>query len=211
VDNAAAALSTLTKLTLSFNNILDEGATFLAETLKLQTLPSLKNLRLVNCDISDDGFVALVSALEENETLETVDLEMNNYTDEGFLALASGLPNIKGLRQIDFSWKTSDPSVTQALLEGFRKNTSLHDVNILDCGHGKLSQELSFLMYRNKFSRLLQDSDTDDRESLGLWSRALGSVATRPDVLFHVLTSKAGLIRATPDDDSKKRKRDDSE
>jgi hypothetical protein len=42
----------------------------------------------------------------------------------------------------------------------------------------------------------------------GLWSRALGSVSTRPDVLFHVLTSKAGLIRATPDEDSKKRKRD---
>jgi hypothetical protein len=70
---------------------------------------------------------------------------------------------------------------------------------------------LSFLLYRNKFSRLLQDSDTDDRESLGLWSRALGSVATRPDVLFHVLTSKAGLIRATPGEDSKKRKRDGSE
>jgi Ran GTPase-activating protein (RanGAP) involved in mRNA processing and transport len=211
LNNATATLSTLAHLNLNCNPILDEGATFLAETLKLQTLPSLKNLRLVNCDISDDGFVALVSALEENETLETVDLEMNNYTDEGFLALASGLPNIKGLRQIDFSWKTSDPSVTQALLEGFRKNTSLHDVNILDCGHGKLSQELSFLMYRNKFSRLLQDSDTDDRESLGLWSRALNSVATRPDVLFHVLTSKAGLIRATPVEDSKKRKRDGSE
>jgi hypothetical protein len=64
---------------------------------------------------------------------------------------------------------------------------------------------------RNKFSRLLQDSDTDDRASLGLWSRALGSAATRPDVLFHVLTSKAGLIRANPSEDSQKRKRDDSE
>jgi hypothetical protein len=189
----------------------EQGANFLAEALKLQFLPSLKNLRLINCDISDDGFVALVSALEENEILETIDLEMNNYTNEGFLALASSLPNMKGLRQIDFSWKTSDPSVTQALLEGFRKNTSLHDVNIFDCEHGKWSHELSFLMYRNKFSGLLQDSDIDDRESLGLWSRALGSVATRPDVLFHVLTSTAGLIRATPVEDPKKRKRDASE
>jgi hypothetical protein len=77
--------------------------------------------------------------------------------------------------------------------------------------HGKRSQELSFLLYRNKFSRLLQDSDTDDRESTGLWFRALGSVATRPGVIFHVLTSKAGLIRATPGEDSTKLKRDDSE
>jgi hypothetical protein len=72
-------------------------------------------------------------------------------------------------------------------------------------------QELSFLLYRNKFSRLLKDFDTDDRESLGIWSRALGRVATRPDVLFHVLTSKAGLIRATPGEDSNKRKREGSE
>jgi hypothetical protein len=98
-----------------------------------------------------------------------------------------------------------------ALLEGFRKNTSLHEVNIVGYAQSKWWQELSFILYRNKFSRLLQNSDTDDRESLGLWSRALGSVATRPDVLFHVLTPKAGLIQATPGEDSKKRKRDDSE
>jgi hypothetical protein len=72
------------------------------------------------------------------------------------------------------------------LLEGFRENTSLHEVNIVGYEHGKWSQELSFLPYRSKFSCLLQDSDIDDRESFGLWSRALGSVATRPDVLFHL-------------------------
>jgi Ran GTPase-activating protein (RanGAP) involved in mRNA processing and transport len=211
VDNATLAFSTLTHLNLSCNSILDEGATFLAETLRLQTLTSLKDLGLLGCDISDDGLAALVSALEENETLQVVDLESNDFTNEGYLALASSLPNIKGLRQIDFSWAPSSvPSVMPALLEGFRNNSSLHEVNIVGCEHGKWSQELSFLLYRNKFSRLLQDSDTDDRKSLGLWSRALGSVATRPDVLFDVLTSKAGLIRATPGEDSKKRKRDDS-
>jgi hypothetical protein len=183
----------------------------LAETLRLQALPSLKCLRLINCGISDNGFVALVSALEENEILETIDLKDNAFSVQGYLALTSSLPNIKGLQQIDFSWTTSDPSVMLALLEGFRKNTSLHGVNIVGCEPGKWSQELSFLLYRNKFSRLLQDSDTDDRKSLGLWSRALGSVVTRPDALFHVLTSKAGLIRATAGEEPKKRKRDDSE
>jgi hypothetical protein len=109
------------------------------------------------------------------------------------------------------SWTASDPSVMPALLEGFRKNTSLHKADIQGCENGKWSQELSFLLYRNEFSRLLQDSDTDDRESLGLWSRALASVATRSDVLFHLLTSKAGLTRTTPGDDSNKRKRDDND
>jgi Ran GTPase-activating protein (RanGAP) involved in mRNA processing and transport len=212
VDNATAALSTVTHLSLSDNLLLDEGASFLAETWRRQTLPSLKCLQLDNCGISDDGFAALMSVMEENETLETVTLENNAFSVQGYLALASSLPNIKGLRQINFSLSTTDPSVMSALLEGFRKNTSLHEVSVVEDEPGKdWLQELSFLLYRNKFSRLLQDSDTDDRESLGIWSRALSSVATRPDVLFHVLTSKAGLIRAIPGSDSNKRKRDDSE
>jgi hypothetical protein len=211
VNNATAALSTLTHLNLSGNCVLDEGASFLAETLT-QTLSSLKCLQLRGCGISDDGLVALMSALEENETLEYLDLECNTFNVQGYMALASSLPNIKGLSQINFSWTTSDPSVMSAMLEGFRENTSLHYVNIEGGVHSKeWCQELSFYSTRNKFSRLLQKSDTDDRASLGLWSRALGSVATRPDVLFHVLTSKAGLIRATPREDSKKRKRDGSE
>jgi hypothetical protein len=154
---------------------------------------------LTECRISDDGILALMSALEENETLEFLDLDNNAFSVQGYLALASSLPNIKGLRHIDFSCMTSDPSVMPALLEGFRENTSLHEVNIAGGEYDKeWLQELRFLLYRNKFSCLLQDSDADDHASLGLWSRALGSVATRPDVLFHVLTSKAGLMRATP-------------
>jgi hypothetical protein len=198
-------------LNLSFYNLLDEGAISLSENLRLGVLQSLKSLGLIDCAINHDAFVALMSALEETETLETIDVKRNYFTDQGYLALASSLPNIKGLRQIDFTWSTSYPSIMPALLEGFRNNTSLHEVNIAWCDQrGNWSQELSFLLYRNKFSRLLQDSDTYDRESLGLWSRALGSVAARPDVLFHVLTSKAGLIGATPCEDSNKRKRDDS-
>jgi hypothetical protein len=121
------------------------------------------------------------------------------------LALASSLPNIKGLRRIDFFYiTTSNPSVVPAMLEGFRNNTSLHEVNIAG---RDWSQELSFLLYRNKCSHLLEVS-----ESLGLWSRALDIAEMRPDVLFHVLTSQTGVIRIlTPGEDSSKRKRNDSE
>jgi Ran GTPase-activating protein 1 len=213
VDNATVALSAVTNLDLSYNSIRDEGATFLAEMLRLQTLPSLTHLRLIQCRISDDGLLALSSALEEDKTLEYLDLDGHTFSARGYLALASSLPNIKGLRYFDFPCTTSDPSVMSAMLEGFRENTSLHEVNISECGreHGKWLQELSFFLDRNKFSCLLQESDTDDRASLGLWSHALGSVSMRPDVLFYVLTSKAGLIRATPSEDSNKRKCDSSD
>jgi Ran GTPase-activating protein (RanGAP) involved in mRNA processing and transport len=212
VDNATIALSTVTHLNLSENSVDDEGAIFLAETLRLQTLPTLKYLQLDTCGIFDVGLVALMSALEENETLDELDLLKNTFSVQGYIALASSLPTIKGLRHITFSWMTSDPVANSAMLEGFRENTSLHGVNIVGGMHVTgWWQELRFFLCRNRFRRLLRDSDTDDRASLGLWSRALGSVATRPDVLFHVLTSKAGLIRATPREDIKKRKRDDSE
>jgi Ran GTPase-activating protein (RanGAP) involved in mRNA processing and transport len=211
INNATAALSTVTHLNLSHNPMFGEGATLLADTLRLQTLPSLKCLRLQGCRIGDDGLAALVSALEQNESLEEITVVDNYFSARGYLALAASLPNIKGLRDINFKWTTSDPSVMPALLEGFRKNTSLHEVNIDGCEPGEWSKELSFILYRNKFSRLIKVSDTDDRASLGLWSHALASVATRPAVLFHVLTSKAGLVRAKPGTESKKRKRDDNE
>jgi Ran GTPase-activating protein (RanGAP) involved in mRNA processing and transport len=133
VDNATVALSTLTELDLSYNSVPYEGATFLAETLRLQTLPSLKCLLLIGCGISDIGLSALVSALEENETVEVVELDDIYFSVRVYLALASSLPNIKGLRQLDFLLTTSDHSVMPALLEGFRKYTCLHEVNIVGC------------------------------------------------------------------------------
>jgi Ran GTPase-activating protein (RanGAP) involved in mRNA processing and transport len=46
----------------------------------------------------DDGLVALMSALEENESLEYLDLKDNAFSVQGYMALASSLPKIKGLR-----------------------------------------------------------------------------------------------------------------
>jgi hypothetical protein len=195
--------------------LLDEGgATLLANALRLQTLPILKCLSLDACRVGDDCFATLVPALEQNESLEIFSLGGNYFETPGLLVFAASLPNIKGLRQINLSWTYDYPSAMPALLEGFRKSTSLHEVNIGGFGPGKWSKELSFILYRNKFSRLIQDSDTDNRGSLGRWSHALVSVATRPVVLFHVLTSKAGLVRAKKPKsgkESKKRKHDDSE
>jgi hypothetical protein len=66
VDDNVAVVKTLTKLRLSGNRIRCEGATILANALGDNAMPSLKQLQLGYCDIGDDGFVALVSALEQN-------------------------------------------------------------------------------------------------------------------------------------------------
>jgi hypothetical protein len=93
------------------------------------------------------------------------------------LALASSLPSIKGCGKSTFH--VSDiPSLSHAAFEGFRKNTSLYNVVITGYEHDKWSQELNFSLYRNKFSRLLQDSILTIVHRR-LWSRALGSVEGR--------------------------------
>jgi Ran GTPase-activating protein (RanGAP) involved in mRNA processing and transport len=61
-------------------------------------MPSLKQLELDACGIYDDGVVALVSAMERNESLQLLSLKGNHIGERGFLALAESLPNIKGLQ-----------------------------------------------------------------------------------------------------------------
>jgi Ran GTPase-activating protein (RanGAP) involved in mRNA processing and transport len=119
------AVKTLTHLCLSGNFVKCEGATILADALGRNAMPELKRLDLNWCGIDYDGFVALVSALEQNTSLQIVNLQRNRFGERGFLALAESLPNIKGLQQITISAYGGFPLTTLPfLLEGFRKNTS---------------------------------------------------------------------------------------
>jgi hypothetical protein len=214
VDDNVEVVKTLTELCLTGNPIGSIGVTLLADALGRNAMPSLKQLDLNYCGIEDDGFVALVSALEQNASLQILSLARNNFGERGFMALAQSLPNIKGLQQIDFTANASFQSTLPLLLEGFRKNTSLVKVvkvaiDIAGCENMELSQELKFLGHRNRFTPLLKASDPlDASPQLGIWSRALAKVATEPDVLLHVLRNKPKLVGSAAGS-SKKRKRDD--
>jgi Ran GTPase-activating protein (RanGAP) involved in mRNA processing and transport len=211
IDNGVEAVKTLTKLRLSENPaIRSEGASILADALEHNAMPSLKRLYLISCGIEDDGFVDLVSALEQNTSLQIIDLKHNDFGERGFMALAKSLPNIKGLQEIHFTANASFQSTLPLLLQGFQKNTSLVEVNIDVAGfrhRGEWLRELQFLGQRNRFTPLLKASDPPTTSpQLGIWSRALTKVATEPDVLFHVLRNKPKLVESAGG--SKKRKRD---
>jgi hypothetical protein len=130
VDDNVKGVKTVTKLCLMFNLIESEGATILANALGRNAMPDLKQLDLEGCGILDDGFVALLSALEQNTTLEVLNLKSNYFGKRGFTALAESLPNIKGLQQITFTGYAYFQSTMSLLLEGFRKNTSMVKVAI---------------------------------------------------------------------------------
>jgi Ran GTPase-activating protein (RanGAP) involved in mRNA processing and transport len=214
VGDHVEVMKTITKLCLSRNLIRSEGVTILANALEDNAMPSLKHLQLANCGIRDDGFGALVSALEQNTSLQILDLKNNTFGERGLMALAESLPNIKGLQKINmFDLCVCGPSTELLLMEGFRKNTSLVEVERDSTDFlREWSQELRLLGLRNRFTPLLKASQPPGSASpqLGIWSLALAKVATEPDVLLHVLCNKPKLVRPRADvDDSNKRKRDD--
>jgi Ran GTPase-activating protein (RanGAP) involved in mRNA processing and transport len=198
VDDNAESGKTLTKLCLTHNPVRSEGATILAVALRRNALPSLKRLGLNYCGIYDDGFVALVSSLEQNTSLQILNLQGNDFGERGSMALAESLPNIKRLQQISFTVNASSQSTLPLLLEGFRKNISLVKVNLRYGGlqvNWDWYQELKFMGQQNRFTPLLKASDPPNTSpKSGIWSQALAKVAIEPDVLFHLLRNKPKLV-----------------
>jgi hypothetical protein len=179
--------------------------TILADPLGRNAMPSLKRLYLCVCHIDDDGFVALVSALEQKTCLQILNVAGNQFGERGFMASAKSLPKIKGLQLHGECELSIDPA---AIAEGLSKEHQF-TIDIAGFAHeGEWSQEMKFLGQRNRFTPLLQASHPQDASpQLGIWSRALAKVVTEPDVLFHVLRNKPKLVGSAGG--SKNRKCDD--
>jgi hypothetical protein len=199
----------LTDLQLQRNPIGNAGATFLARSLGNNALSNLTRLSLSYGDVGDDGFMALVSALEQNTSLLYLDLRNNHgFSERALLTLADSLPNIKVLQRIELTWCPGLASAMPSLLAGLRKNTSLFSFHVVGyatsavpptreitagCAGGWM-QEMERLGYRNRFLPLI--SAPEERlPPRGVWPHALARVATRPDVILEVLHSKPNLVR----------------
>jgi hypothetical protein len=198
----------ITDLDLQRNPIENEGASLLARSLGNNALPNLTRLSLHSCLIDDDGFIALVSALEQNTSLLHLDLRFNDGDSErAFLALAESLPEIKMLQRVDLSWCPGLASAMPLLLAGLRKNTSLFRFHVAysapssippttgetaRCAGGWM-QEMERLGYRNRFRPLIR-APKETLPPRGVWPHALARVAILPDVIFEVLRSKPSLV-----------------
>jgi Ran GTPase-activating protein (RanGAP) involved in mRNA processing and transport len=198
----------ITDLNLQYNRFGNEGASLLARSLGNNALPNLTRLSLYICGIGNDGFIALVSALEQNTSLLQLDLRRcTSFSERAFLALAGSLPEIKVLQGVDFDWCTGLASAMPSLLAGLRKNTSLFRLHVAGCAPslapptteetsrcaGGWMQEMERLGYRNRFLPLIR-APKERLPPRGVWSHALARVATLPDVLFEVLGSKPSLV-----------------
>jgi Ran GTPase-activating protein (RanGAP) involved in mRNA processing and transport len=199
----------ITDLDLHDNPIGNEGASLLARSLRNNALPNLTRLYLSDCRIDDDGFIALVSALEQNTSLLQLDLRHHPgaVSKRTLVALAESLPEIKVLQRVDFDWCKGLASAMPLLLEGLRKNTSLFHFRVENCAPssvpptpvatarnaGGWMQEMERLGYRNRFLPLIR-APKERLPPLGVWPHALARVAIIPDVIFEVLRSKPSLV-----------------
>jgi hypothetical protein len=198
--------------------------------LKNNTLSNLTRLYISQCRIGNDGFIALVSALEQNTSLLHLDLyHFSGFGARAFLALAESLPEIKILQRVEFDWCRGFTLALPLVLAGLRKNTSLFRFHVENRAPdsfpptseeiaryaGDWMQEMKRLGYRNRCLALIRMPEETHR---GIWPHALARVATLPDDMFQVLRSKPSLVpsedtegkeAATYNGVPKKRKRGD--
>jgi hypothetical protein len=213
-------------LDLRYNRLIGtETAILLARSLGNNALRNITRLSLSQCGIGDDGFIALMSALEQNTSLLQLDLchDIYGFSERAFLALAESLPEIKVLQRMELTWSPALASVMPLLLVGLRKNTSLFRFHVADCAHysvpptaeetarcaGGWMQEMERLGYRNRFLPLIR-APNERLPPRGVWPRALARDGMLADVIFEVLRSKPSLVPSENTEGSKEAARDTS-
>ena len=166
----AEALQTNSTLqVLVFRNVdmIDEGATALAQALK-SNLSALQTLDLRSDGIWDrmvkvKGGEALAEALKTNATLQTLDLGGNRILCEGAEALAKALKVNSSLHTLGLCDNMIGNMGAMALAEALKVNSALQ---VLDLGSNEIETGAMALAETLKSSTRLQSLDmTDNRIS----------------------------------------------
>jgi Ran GTPase-activating protein (RanGAP) involved in mRNA processing and transport len=125
-----AALSTNTNVTTFFSGgsrmmdkLGDEGARYLANTLRLNT--SITTLVLETNNISSEGAGAIADALATNTTLAMLDLTGNNIRSQGARAIADALATNTTLAMLDLTGNNISSQGARYLADTLRLNNPL--------------------------------------------------------------------------------------
>jgi hypothetical protein len=113
----------VTDIDLHLNDIGDEGASALADALKVNT--SVKTINLGCNRIGNEGAAALADALKENMSLTTIDLASNGIGDQGASVLADALTVNTSVTSINLDSNTIGNQGATALADALQVNTSV--------------------------------------------------------------------------------------
>lgn len=199
--NERLATSSCVEIDLSFTKETNLATTVaLAHYLKQPSVP-LRILILDGCNLGGaEGANLLFTALEVNDSLETLSLRKISFGPSVLVGLAGSLPSMKRLTSLTIATQIAphDPSIVQ-MMEGIRNNNSLVDLKIDGCAwNAKLLLRVEMYLQRNRAQRVLREHK-QGKISSALWPQALSSlsVLNRENALYPVL--RASLDDILPD------------
>ena len=118
----------LVKLDMSGNNIDDDGAKMIADSLKINH--SLKALYLSSNNIGDDGAKIISDALKVNHSVESLILGSNMIGDDGVKAIADALGINHSLEKLDLRDNKIGDDGTKAITNALKDNHSVKTLNL---------------------------------------------------------------------------------
>ena len=162
IKNIIRKLQSFKILDISWNKIDYEGATALAEALKVNTTLTTLNISYNNID--DEGATALAAALgkDGNKTLTTLNITYNNIGDEGATALAEALKENKTLTTLDISGNDIGVEGATALAAALKVNKTLITLNIILCKIGAEGAKAFAKALGKDGNRILTTLNIDD-------------------------------------------------
>jgi hypothetical protein len=129
-------MAVVTTLSLSDNNIGDEGAKAIEEALKVNAV--VTELKLGGNEIGDEGAKAIAEALKVNAVLTTLSLMENRIGDEGAIVIADALKVTAVLTKLELWNNNIGPEGAIAIAEALKVNAV---VTTLDLGGNRIGVE----------------------------------------------------------------------
>jgi len=152
---------TLEKLYFSSNNIGVDGAKYIADALKVNY--SLKTLDLSSNNIGADGAKQIADALIVNYSLESLNLHETTICDDGAKAIADALKVNYSLKTLDVSFNNIYDDGAKHIAQTFKVNHHLKELNLRE---NKISDD-----GKDYLTNIEQELDCANRDVNMWWER----------------------------------------
>ena len=186
--------NTLQTLNLRCNEVGNEGCKALANLLlENNSKIALQVLDLSHNRISDDGFVALVRALEENGTLRRLEMNDNGFGDGGCAMFATVLETNYALSEVFLHNNAISPQGATVLARALEANTTVATIVLEDvCSEMRDLRPLISIRHLNNASLVRAGfgtlvSDGWARENMAVAERAASALGSGLDAALVAL------------------------
>jgi Ran GTPase-activating protein (RanGAP) involved in mRNA processing and transport len=163
----------------------------------LRVNKTLKALRLFHCQVEGRDWHELFEALEENSTLESLDLKCLSAKkkdgDRIFLQLCRSLPRMQGLKRIAFHGPggySPGEELIPDFLHALEQNYHLEEISVIVTGKHK--EQMEYILDLNKSGRsMLRSADALPKS---MWPHLLARMTPKKDAsaLFYTLEGSVG-------------------